>query len=172
MPARKFSRVLRGQRGLAAKRQFLDYLNELGQDNEPVSTGKRRLRYIVGIDLFSIELGNEKLLRQTLLRESWDALNFPSVRSRLVSVLPAGVSDLKIKGAKAARVSACRGLSGTGTSQKSKLTGLYYLDYGGQSYSCPFGRATANEKQLQAFAAIKAELGSSMQRIHLIEERV
>lgn len=172
MAARKFSRVLRGQRGPAAKRNFLEYLNELGQDKEPSGTGKRRLKYRVFIDLFNVELGNEALLQQTLVREAWDALNFPSIRTRVTSPLPAGVTGLKIKGAKAARVSASIGLSGTGTTQKSKLTGLYYLDYGGTSYSCPFGRNTANEKQLEAFAAIKSELSGSMKRIHLIEERV
>jgi hypothetical protein len=172
MAVPKFYRVLRGQRGQTARTTYLRYLEDLGTDQAPVSRGNRPASIDLYVTPFGIDLGTELVLQTSALQASHSALNAGVGANRVLEAVPAGKAAIKIKTAKAARVSATSGLSGTGTNQKSKLTGLYYKDYGGQSFSCPFGRNTANEKEGEAFAAIKAALGAAYKRVHLIEERI
>jgi hypothetical protein len=172
MAVPKFYRVLRGQRGQAARTAYLNYLETLGTDRAPVSRGNRPTSMPLYVLPFGIDLGTELVLETSALQASHAALNAGVGGNRVLESVPAGKAPIKIRTAKAARVSATSGLSGTGTNERSKLTGLYYKDYGGQSFSCPFGRNTAAEKEGEAFAAIKAALGNTYRRIHLIEERI
>jgi hypothetical protein len=111
------------------------------------------------------------VLETSALESSYQTLKGGMGATRVLETVPVGRAAIKLRTVKPARVSASRGLASTGTVKTSKLTGLKYADYGGISYSCPFGRGTANEKEVEAFTVIKAALSPQFERIYLIEER-
>jgi hypothetical protein len=173
MAVPRYYRVLRGQRGPAARQKYLDYLAGLAQPDLTNETPKNRpASKVLYVKPFGVDLGADALLQTSALDPSFTKLRAAVGATRVFDVLAAGKSAIKIRNAKAARVSATDGLSTTGTYQKSNATGLWYVDYGGNSYSCPFGASTSTEKEGEAFTSIKTALGVAYKRVHLIEERI
>jgi len=172
MPVARFSRVLRGQRGQAAKTRYINYLEALDIEPDIGSRGPRPPEIPLYLTPFGVDLGNELVLEAKAVTTAYNALNGPITAARIKNAVPNGLQALKIRGVRAARVSVTSGLQATGTVATSKLTGLKYANYGGTSQSCPFGRGTATEKEADAFAAIKAALPNTYRRVYLIEERI
>jgi hypothetical protein len=165
--------VLRGFRGVAARQKYLDYLNGLNQPDLTNQAPKNRAASVtVYVKPFGVDLGADVLLQTSGLTTSVNALKGAVGATRVLEAIPQAKTGIKIRSAKAARVSATSGLTPQGTYKKSKSTGLWYVDYGGTSYSCPFGQGAANEKEGAAFETIKAALGAGYKRVHLIEERI
>jgi hypothetical protein len=166
-------RVLRGQRGPAARQKYLDYLAGLNQPDLTNTTPKNRpASQPLYVKPFGVDLGTDVLLETSGLTPSYNALKASVGAARVFDSIPATKTGLKLRSAKAARVSATTKTSGQGTYKKSKATGLWYIDYGGTSYSCPFGQGAANEKEASAFETIKTLLSLTFKGIHLIEEKI
>jgi hypothetical protein len=173
MAVPKFYRVLRGQRGTAAKTKFLNHLEGLDTISAIGTKGNRPESTELLIVPFTVKLGTDVYLEQSALTPSWAALR-TAIGNHAKASPPTGSSQVKIRGARAARISATSGLQATGTVKTSKLTGLKYADYGGKSVSAPFGKTSlaSVEVEKDVFEVIKVGLGSGYKRIHLIEERV
>lgn len=173
MAVPKFYRVLRGERGTAAKAKYLQRLTDLDPLQDGLGTkGNRPASKILYVDPFNVDLGNELLLQTSALSTSYTALSAAIGATRVKDTLAASIIGLKAKSIKAARVSASTGVSQSGTVKTSKLTGLKYLSSGGSAKSCPFGKSTATEDQTEAFKAIRTALGTTFSRIHLIPEQI
>lgn len=173
MAVPKFYRVLRGQRGLAAKTKFLNHLEGLDTESAIGTRGNRAASTELLIIPFGIKLGSDVLLEQSALSTSWTALK-AAVGTHAKETPPASTTQVKLRGAKAARISATSGLTSTGVVKTSKLTGLKYADYGGSSVSAPFGKTSyaSTEVETDVYEVIKVSLGAGYKRIHLIEERI
>lgn len=173
MAVPRYYRVLRGQRGPAARQKYLDYLAGLSQPDLTNEVPKNRpATQELYVKPFGVDLGTDVLLETSALQPSYTALRGAIGATRVVDSPPAGKTGVKLRGAKAARISATSGLLTTGKYKKSNATGLWYVDYEGTSVSCPFGQGPATEKEAEAFTLIKASLGAGYKRIHLIEERI
>lgn len=173
MPVPRFYRVLRGQRGTAAKTKFLSHLE--GLDSTPAigSRGARPASNVLYVKPFGVDLGTTMLLQTSATIDAYNLLKSAVSSARVKDTLPASTNGLKLRSSKAARVSATTGVTGSGVEKVSKLTGLHYASYGGKSYSCPFGQGAAGEKELDAFEAIFVALpAATYKRIHLIEEKI
>jgi hypothetical protein len=173
MTARPYSHVLRGQRGAAARTKYLAYLEGLAVPDKTNQTPKNRpVRNTLYVKPFTVDLGADSYLECSALDTSYTKLKAAIGTTRLLDTLPTGKNGLKLTGSKAARISASSGRTPTGTYKQSKRTGLWHIDYGGNSYSAPFGVGTANEKESDAFNAIKTALGTAYSGIHLIGEKI
>jgi hypothetical protein len=174
MAVPRMYRVLRGERGAAAKTKFLDYLQRLTPETSGVGTrGNRPASVQVYVVPFGQDFGANNYLRASALTPAIAALR-GAVGTHAKESITAGTDNaLRLRGVHAARVSATSGLATQGTSKTSKLTGLHYASYGGTSKSMPFGKTsrTATETQEDVFEVIKAGLGG-FSRVHLIPEKI
>jgi hypothetical protein len=174
MAVPRMYRVLRGERGDAAKAKLLAYYQRLGPEVSGVGTrGNRPASAALYVVPFGQNFGTGNYLQTSALVNSITALRGAVGTHAKLSITAGTENGLKLKGVHAARVSATSGVRDTGTPETSKLTGLHYASYGGKSTSMPFGRtsATANEKEEDVFEVIKADLGA-FKRVHLIRERI
>lgn len=173
MAVPKFYRVLRGQRGAAAKAKLIEKLTSLDPNQDNLGTkGGRAPSVILYVEPFNIDLGNELVLQTSALSTAYTDMKTFVGTNRVKDALPAAIIGLKAKSLKAARVSASTGVSNSGVVKTSKLTGLKYLSNGGTARSCPFGKSTATEDQTEAFKAIRAAAPDTYKRIHLIPEQI
>lgn len=172
MAVPKFYRVLRGERGTAAKTKYIEHLEGLGAVAAIGSRGKKGESQILYLKPFGVNLGATLVMQVSSLKSSYDLLKGAMGTGRIVSTLPVGRTAIKPRGFRSARVSVTSGLASTGSVKTSRLTGLKYADYGGKSYSCPFGIANNAEKYGDAIEAIRGSLSATYKRIHFIEERI
>jgi hypothetical protein len=174
MAVPRYYRVLRGQRTAAARTKYLDYLSGLAtpdkQDLTPTNRPEKKVLYITP---FNISLGATVVLQASAYTDSYTKLSTGIGAARLLTAIPETNTAVKLRSAKPARVSATQRTAGVaGVYKQSKATGLWYIDYGGKSYSCPFGRGASVEKEGDAFETIKAELTQTFKSVHLIEEQI
>jgi hypothetical protein len=173
MAVPRYYRVLRGQRTAEARTKYLNYLAGLATPDKTNATPKNRpAKKVLYVKPFGVDLGTDVLLETSALETSFDRLVAAITAARVKAAIPAGSTGIKLRSSKAARVSATSGQTATGTYKKSAATGLWYIDYGGASVSAPFGQGAANEKEAEAFSAIKSALGTAYKNVHLIEERI
>ncbi len=173
MAVPKFYRILRGQRGAAAKAKFLNHLEGIDTVSAIGTRGKRADPKDLFITPFNIKLGPTVVLKQSALLTSFNKLHTAAGTHSPVA-LAANDTAIKLRGARAARVSASDGLTDTAAVKTSKLTGLKYASQGGKSYSLPFGKSsfTATEVEADVFEIIHEALKTNFKRIHLIQERI
>jgi hypothetical protein len=154
MSRRRFSQVLRGARGAAAKQRYLDKLEGLGQGENIGTKGPRPASIKIYLEPFQINFPSALLMEFSALQPSWNALKgYAGVASRAKDVLSG--TDLAIPNgkAKAARI-VRRTKDATGAVTTSKLTGLKYLKYNTTSISAPIGQ----KNDTDSFAAAKSEI--------------
>jgi hypothetical protein len=142
----RYLNILRGKRGAAAKTRLLSYLAGEVDVNYPSRAGNRPDREVLWVVPFGIPVTAGVKLAQYV-----NGTRFPAVSAFVAGFVdntpPAAASQLALKGVLAPRASITTGRSGTGTSTPSKLSGLSYKNYGGQSVSVPFGEgSTAAQK--------------------------
>jgi hypothetical protein len=173
MAVPKFYRILRSQRGAAAKQKFLNHLEGIDTVSAIGTRGNRDDPKELFITPFNVKLGPTVVLKQSALTASFNKLH-GAAGTHSPAALAANDTAVKLRGARAARVSASDGVSGTATVKTSKLTGLKYADYGGKSYSLPFGKSsfTATEVEADVFEIIHEALKTNFKRIHLIQEKI
>jgi hypothetical protein len=168
----RYYRVLRGQRGQAAKDELIKYFQGLKDSAPKTGTPKDRPKLMLAYIMpFGITFNTTQRLVASYLADVPADLKSAIGETRTQTDL-GGNTALQIKKVKAARVSASEGLTANGAYKKSKVTGLNYISYGGKAHSYPMGRGAANETINTAFSAVKALLltGNTLSRVHLIKE--
>lgn len=152
---RRFLKVLRGERGDAAKTKYLERLRGMGQ-GENVGQGRKRPASVkLYIEPFSDGFPGTILVETKAEAPAWDALKtVGAISSRTKATTDSNDIVVKVKQFKAARVVRRSASDKTGTVATSKLTGLKYLKYARPSISVPFGRSSDSDSFGEAKLAI------------------
>jgi hypothetical protein len=155
----RYLSILRGKKGQAAKTQLLGYLDGTRQVSYPSRTGNRPTKEVIWVVPFAIPVAAGVKLAQDVNSARLASVN-PFVLGFIDNAEPATGSRLILKGVLAPRAAITTGRSQTGTSDVSKLSGLTYKKYGGDTVSVPFGEgSTAAEKSEDAvFRIIKGRV--------------
>lgn len=160
--ARRRSRylgVLRGNNE-AARNKLISYFRGDIQVEYPSRQGNRPATREVYVTPFGIPLETGKKLVQDVNNDRWAGV--AAFVSGFTAATHTEADQLVVPQLLVPRASITTGRSGTGTAETSKLTGLRYKSYGGQSVSVPFGEGAAtDEKSPEAvftkiFDAVKA----------------
>jgi hypothetical protein len=142
----RYLSVLRGKRGAAAKTQLLSYLDGSRQVTYPARSGNRPAKEVVWVVPFGIPVTAGVKLAQYVNGSRFNTVA-AYVAGFIDNAAPAVASQLVLPGIRSPRAAITTGRSQAGTSDTSKLTGLQYKKYGGDSVSVPFGEgATATQK--------------------------
>lgn len=175
MPRQRFSAVLRGYRGQAARDKFIQHLQGLSSQGDNIGTkGNRPPQIKLYILPFGLPLGTTLLVQVSALVPSWDLFKSGSeVSSRVKATLGTDTS-IKLSRYVAPRAVRRQQSSSTGTAATSKLTGLKYLKYNTDTNSIPFGKKTGDLGVVNAFQDIvNQNKGSSTNLTYsLIDEEV
>lgn len=170
----RFYRVLRGQRGQAAKDKYINYLNGIDiEDNVGGGTAKPPSQTLY-VRPFSGGLPSTVWLRVSASTTAWGNFGTVStIATRTKETIASGNTAVKIRGFKAARVSKTTGIASSGTRKTSTKTGLPYLSYGGASLSLPFGKSGDTDTYADAIIEIEALLKTSSSiRVSFTEELI
>lgn len=169
MARRRFSLVLMGARGEAAKTKYLERLRGIGQGEKIGTKGNRPASKTLYVSPFGSDLPETILFRVSALVPSWAELK-TAVGTHTAEMIAATDHEIKANGFHAARV-VRRTIDTTGTSTPSKLTGLKYLKYNSTSISAPFGSKTTTETEGAAQSAIRTAVTGNF-KVSFIEERM
>lgn len=155
MAARRFSNVLRGYRGAAAKQKLLDHYEGVGQGAGVGGGTKRDASVKLYIEPFGADFPTGLYVTASAGNAAWTALKaVGAISARTLDVLGATATALPRQTLKPARVVRRSKADRTGARQVSKLTGLAYLQYKNPSISAPFGRDNATDTYAEARTAI------------------
>jgi hypothetical protein len=100
-------RVLRGQRGTEARTKYLAYLQGLALPDKTNTVVKpRAAKKVLYITPFTVSLGADTFLEATALSDAYTKLGLQQVKDRSAEALTDTQKSLKLRGSKAARVSA------------------------------------------------------------------
>lgn len=175
MPRQRFSAILRGFRGQAARDKYLQHLQGLSTQGENIGTrGNRPPQIKLYLLPFGLPLGSALLVEASALVPSWDLFkNGSEVASRVKSTTGTDTS-IRLGRYYPPRVIRRQQQSTTGTAATSKLTGLKYLKYNTETNSIPFGKKTGDLGVIDAFQDIvEQNKGSSTNLTYsLLEEQV
>lgn len=178
MPGERYSRVLRGHRGAAAREKLLQYLGGLATQGEGIGTrGNRPALVPLYVEPFAIPLGDNVLVTASALEPAYNAfqgLSAFSSRVNTTAEISSTETTIKMSSYSPPRVVRRSQTGTTGTRAVSKRTGLPYLKYNVESLSVPFGQGTSEtETVLQAFTAIVAQARGQATNLKfsLIDER-
>lgn len=146
MPVPRYNRVLRGQRGDAAKKKYLDYLAGLNFEDKVGQGDPRPAIVTLYVRSFNLALPATVYMQVSASSTAWSKFKSkPSVSPRTKEELPNDATSIKVRGFVAARVHYREGVQASGTREVSRYTGLPYLDYGGKTLSVPFGRINPSD---------------------------
>jgi hypothetical protein len=138
----RYLSILRGKRGAAAKTQLLTYLDGSRQVSYSSRSGNRPVKETVWVVPFGIPVAAGVKLAQYV-----NSIRFPGAAAFVAGFVdnaaPAAASQIVLPGILAPRAAITTGRSQTGTSDTSKLSGLAYKKYGGETVSVPFGEGSA-----------------------------
>lgn len=170
----RFYRVIRGQRGQAAKDKYINYLNGIDIEDNVGGGAAKPPSQSLYVRSFSGGLPNTVWLRVSASTSAWGNFGTVSaIASRTKETVATGNSSVKIRGFKAARVSKTTGIASSGTRKTSTKTGLAYLSYGGDSLSLPFGKSGDSDTYAAAIAEIEPLLKTSSSiRVSFTEELI
>jgi hypothetical protein len=142
----RYLSILRGKKGQAAKTQLLGYLDGTRQVTYPGRAGNRPVKETVWVVPFGIPVSAGTKLAQYV-----NSVRYPGAAAFVAGFVdnaaPAAGSQIVLPGILAPRAAITTGRSQTGTTDTSKLSGLTYKKYGGETVSVPFGEgAGATQK--------------------------
>lgn len=176
MTSRRFSLVLRGLRGTAARTKYLQHLEGLANDQDGIGTrGNRPASVDLYIVPFALPLGSTVLIEASALSPAWNIFkNFSEVSSRVKTELTDGQTSVKLRTYAPPRVIRRQVTDTAGRVETSKLTGLKYLKYNTQTNSIPFGKKTGDTAPFDVFEEIvqQAQGSATNLRFSFVEERV
>lgn len=175
---RRYSQIKRGGEYKAALDKYVDYLQNM--DTRPTkrvqggARGARRKLEIRHVKPFGIETQADEFYQVRCSAESLTDLG-AAVGTRLTTAPNTATIETNKK-FRPARFSAFKG-SGAATYVQSKVTGLYYLKYEGDSYSLPFGAISDTEEEAAGSKIVKAAVltafgAADIKRISFTPERV
>lgn len=174
MPRARFSNIIRGYRGEAAKTKYLDHLRGVGQGENIGTRGNRPDTVALYLTPFGLPLGTELVVQASALQPSYNLFSSVSALTSRIKNAPGTDTPIKLRSYSAPRVVRRQLSSATGTVKTSKLTGLKYLGYNTESASVPFGKKTGDTAVLAAYTEIvtQAKGTSTNLKFSLVEERV
>lgn len=178
--ANRYSRITESARLRPALDRYVTYLS--GAATRPSRVGTRGAaaeRDEVAVLPFTFALTTGQKVIVTVAKESLTFLSsqINATADANVDTAPEAVTNpLYIPGFKAARVVFFHNTVRTVSTPTSDVTGLEYLKYNGDRYSCVFGAKTANNDERDAFLLIKRRLQqqhqtSKIKRVSLIPEK-
>lgn len=155
--ARKYSRILSAAKYYSAIDNYIKYITDASKRGSRVGTGDPRpASQRLFVDPFGLDPGETTLAIVSAAQPTWNARK-AQFTGYTVDTLASGIEAVKIAGYRAARVVITTGRAARGTRDVSRITGLAYLKYGGNSTSVPFGQK-ASETQQEAFADIRTDV--------------
>ena len=169
MTRRRFSQILVGARGEAAKTKYLDRLRGMGQGEKIGTKGNRPDSKYLYVQPFGTELPATVFFRVSALTPSWDSLK-SAISTHTKETITGTQQEIRASGFEAARA-VRRTKDSSGTVTTSKLTGLKYLKYNSTSISAPFGRKANTESEGEAQTEIRTAVGTTY-KTSFIEERM
>jgi hypothetical protein len=139
----RYLNILRGKRGQPAKTRLLSYLNGDIELNYPERAGNRPEREVVWVVPFGIPVTAGSKLSQYVNSQRFAGVS-AFVAGFIDNAPPAAPANkIILRGVLAPRAAITTGRSTTGTSATSKVSGLPYKKYGGNSVTVPFGAGDA-----------------------------
>lgn len=170
--ADRYSRILSAAKYYAAIDNYIKYITDSAKRGSRVGQGKSRPESIpLFIIPFGMDLGTGKHLPVSASTNAWNSYQGSFTGYTKATGVTEENKFPKISGFRAARANIVTGRQATGVAKTSAVTGMKYLDYGGQSQSIPFGKGATNTTQTAAFEDIKTKLGAAA-KVYLIPEKL
>lgn len=177
---RRYSDIKRAAKLQQALTGYINHLQTAGSRPSKIGTkGARDLSQTVYIEPFTVGIEVDEVVQArcnptafTNLSAAINASTIAKVSATLGS--KAVVSFPKFS---PARVVLFRNATRNVEVKPSEVTGLQYLKYTGNRFSCPFGATAAIDDQMDAFLDVKARLlaanaAAATKRVSLIREKV
>lgn len=174
--AARHSRILSAAKYYSAIDNYIKYITDSSKRGSRVGQGKPKPKSIkLYIDPFAIPMATGQVVRQSASEPAWTTYG-TFVGNRADATAPTNNAlIIPVANYAAPRVSVTRGRRATGTKKTSAVTGMPYLDYGGESSSVPFGsNGTADDTMQGAYddIATRIRVGVPGVLTTLIRERI
>lgn len=177
--ARRYSRIKQGALYNAGLQNYIQYLQTAATRPRNIGTrGARGDTALAYITPFGFDVAVDELANSRVNPEDYTALstyiNGAGTGAEVSNTLGAN-NLIDEKGFRAARVIWFNNATRNVTVERSDVTQIQYLKYTGDRRSCPFGRATATDDQIDAFNGVKAAIvqarsGDAINRVSLQRE--
>lgn len=176
----RYSDIKRAAKLQAGLTNYINYLQTAATRPSRIGTqGPRNLTQIVYVEPFTVTVAADEVVAARCTPESYNALNASINGSSIAGVAntlgaKAVVSFPKFS---AARVVLFRNNTRVVNVETSDVTGLRYLKYTGDRFSCPFGGTANVDDMMDAFLDVKARLltanaAAAVKRVSLVREKV
>lgn len=170
------SRIKQAPR-LAEAFQRLQTYEATPRERNVGSQGPRPPRSDVFVTPYGLDLDTGERARATVANDDLPILspliNGAGTQAQVDPTLGSNTL-VPLQGFRAAKIKWFRNTTVSSFPETSKRTGLRYLKYNGDTYTCPFGRGVATDNMYDAFNALRtviaAQSGFEMSRISLIRE--
>ena len=169
------------RRGAQLNEDLNNYINYLSTPRTPNVGGgtPRGAQRQLFLTPFGQDIETDQVVQVQANADSYTALSAYIVSGNGAAVDTAvGTKTIaNLKGFRPARVVWFRNATRSVTVARSEVTNRQYLKYAGDRASCPFGRATATDDQMDVFNAIKADILTNnasleVNRVSLTREKI
>ena len=174
----RYSDIKRGAQLKEDLENYIQYLNTPRTANVGSGTARGAQRTLF-LSPFGQDLEPDEVVQVSANSDSYDALSSYIVAGNgaQLDTVPGTNQTISLPKYQAARVVWFRNSTRNVSVARSKVTNWQYLKYQGDRDSCPFGRATATDDQMDVFNAIKADILSSnpalaVNRVSLTREKI
>jgi hypothetical protein len=159
MASRRYSRILQAARYYAAIDNYINYVKDASKHSTNIGQGRNRPpSQRIYIRPFAVDLAAGQRVMETGSQTAWNAYK-GQIGNRAADAAPAdSANNIALANYSAARVIITTNQSANGVVKTSRVTGLKYLSYGGQSTSLPFGANADGDDEVAAFTAIRTAI--------------
>lgn len=178
--SRRYSRIRQGAVYNAALQRYVQHLQESATRPRRLnSQGARGTTQTVYLNPFGFDIATDEIVSAKVNPDHYTALsgyiNGAGTGASVSNTLGANTLVAE-KGFRPARVVWFSNATRAVTVATSDVTGIQYLRYSGDRQSCPFGRNTATDDQIDAFNGVKAAIlqataSRAVNRVSLTRER-
>lgn len=153
---RRYSRIVQSSRLRSAADRYIAYLQgQLDRPSRVGTQGPRTNTKVVYVTPFGFDIPTDAIYQSSVSPDSYTFLQ-ALINGNDGEVAENTTKTVEpVKGFSAARIRVLISQNRTTTVQTSDITGLQYLKYGGNRYSCPFGRKAETDDQHDVFRDIK-----------------
>lgn len=175
---RRYSDILRGAQLAKDLENYTTYLTT-PRDRNVGTGGDRAPQRQLFLTPFGQDIETDELVQVQGSQAGYTALSTYIVAGNGAEVATAlGANTVAtVPNFRPARIVWFRNATKTKTVVRSKVTNRQYLKYAGDRDSCPFGRATATDDQIDVFNSIKADILANnntleVNRVSLTREKI
>lgn len=177
---RRYSDIKRAAKLKQGLDNYVNYLQTSATRPSRIGTqGPRNLSQTVYVEPFTIDYGVDGVVMARANPAHYNALQATINASPQAAVITnaTGKTQLSLPKFSAARVVLFRNNTRSVTVATSDVTGLRYLKYNGDRFSCPFGGTADVDDMISAFLDVKARLlvanaAAAVKRVSLVREKV